>query len=127
MRIFVVLIEVLLRRGLTISALILTVILIASLWPADQLPEIIGSDKAHHFISYALLMIPTVLASPKRWAWFGLFFIGVSGGIEIIQPFVNRYGEWLDLLANGLGLAVGVLIAKSLLRAYTVTLNRYLK
>ena len=34
-----------------------------------------------------------------------------SGIIELIQPYVNRYGEWLDLGANGLGLIGGVLIA----------------
>ena len=33
------------------------------------------------------------------------------GAIELIQPYVNRYGEWLDLGANGLGLVVGILIA----------------
>ncbi|EEY99166.1 hypothetical protein VOA_001515 [Vibrio sp. RC586] len=43
-----------------------------------------------------------------------LFIVGFlvySGFIELVQPYVNRYGEWLDLGANGAGLVVGISIA----------------
>lgn len=41
-----------------------------------------------------------------------LLFVLYSGMIELIQPYVNRYGEWLDLAANTLGLACGLLLAE---------------
>ena len=41
----------------------------------------------------------------------GLFFICWSGAIELIQPFVNRYGEFQDLAANITGLVCGFLAA----------------
>jgi hypothetical protein len=35
-----------------------------------------------------------------------------SGAIELLQPFVNRYGEFQDLAANIIGLVCGLLAAK---------------
>jgi len=40
-----------------------------------------------------------------------MFFLGWSGGIELIQPYVNRYAEWGDFAANAAGLACGWLIS----------------
>lgn len=81
-----------------------------SLWPADALPKVPGTDKTHHVIAYCLLMLPVALRSPRYlWAW-GLGFVAYSGVIELIQPFVNRYGEWLDLLANASGVLLGLII-----------------
>ena len=94
-----------------VSLLILTAITVLSLWPADQLPNVPGTDKAHHFIAYAGLMFPVALRQPKYWLFIGLVFIGWSGAIELIQPYVNRYGEWLDLLANSGGVLCGVVLA----------------
>ncbi|WP_198064234.1 VanZ family protein [Neptunomonas qingdaonensis] len=94
-----------------ISLLILSVITLLSLWPADQLPKVPGTDKTHHFIAYAALMFPVALRQHKYWLVIGLVFIGWSGAIELIQPYVNRYGEWLDMLANSGGILCGALLA----------------
>ncbi len=40
------------------------------------------------------------------------FFFCWSGAIELIQPYVNRFGEWLDLAANTGGLISGFIIAR---------------
>jgi len=55
-------------------------------------------------------MLPAALRRPKHWLLYGLFFIVYSGVIELVQPFVNRYGEWLDLLANATGVLLGAVI-----------------
>ena len=89
----------------------LAAITLLSLWPFDQLPAVPGSDKTHHLIGYAALMFPTALRQPKHWLLLGLCFIGWSGAIELIQPYVNRYGEWLDLAANSAGVVVGYSVA----------------
>jgi len=98
-------------RWLPLSAAILTTITALSLWPLEHLPTVPGSDKTHHFIAYTALMFPAALRRPRHWLLIALFFAAWSGGIELIQPYVNRYGEWLDMLANSLGLLCGLLIA----------------
>ncbi|TOE18471.1 hypothetical protein CGJ47_24125 [Vibrio parahaemolyticus] len=82
-----------------------------SLYPVESLPPVPGSDKTHHFIAYGALAFPISLARPKKWLFLIVGFLACSGVIELVQPYVNRYGEWLDLGANGLGLVVGILIA----------------
>ncbi len=97
------------RYWILLSATILLIITTLSLLPLDQLPEVPGTDKTHHFIAYCVLMFPVALRKPKYWFVILIFFAVWSGGIELIQPYVNRYGEWLDMLANTAGLLLGVL------------------
>jgi hypothetical protein len=94
-----------------ITVFLLTAIATLSLWPAEHLPQVPGSDKTHHFISYGMLMLPLALQKPKHWLWIALGFASFSGAIEIIQPYVNRYGDWLDMAANVAGLSCGLLFA----------------
>jgi len=89
----------------------LTAITVLSLWPLDALPPVPGTDKIHHMIAYAFLTIPTALRKPKGWVLYGLFFIAYSGAVELLQPLVNRYGEWLDMAANTAGVVSGLLVA----------------
>ncbi len=97
------------KYWISITLFILTVITVLSLWPLEELPPVPGSDKTHHFIAYAMLMLPTALRKPNYWPAIGLFFIGWSGAIELLQPYVNRYGEFQDLAANITGLVCGLL------------------
>lgn len=102
---------------LPLTLLLMGIIAVLSLTPLPALPRISGSDKTHHFIAYAALAYPVSLAAaafaqPKR-VWFVLLAMVVfSGCIELIQPFVNRYGEWLDMAANVGGLLCGYALAK---------------
>jgi VanZ family protein len=91
---------------------VLVAITFLSLWPLDRLPEVPGTDKTHHVIAYALLMLPTALRKPQRWMLLALLFIFYSGAIELLQPYVNRYGEWMDVLANTAGVICGVVAAE---------------
>ena len=99
------------KRWKALTFLILTAITILSLLPVSALPPAPGTDKTHHFIAYAMLILPAALRKPANWILLGVFFILYSGAIELIQPFVNRYGEWLDLLANSMGVLSGMIIA----------------
>ena len=100
------------KNWIIFTLFILIVITILSLSPLDELPSVPGTDKAHHLIAYAILMLPTALRKPNRWVLFGLFFIAYSGAIELLQPYVNRYGEWNDMLANTAGVVCGLIIAE---------------
>jgi VanZ family protein len=98
----------------SITLVILALITIASLFPVEHLPAVPGSDKTHHFISYCGLMLPAAIRRPKHWLTLVLIFIVWSGLIELIQPYVNRYGEWLDLFANMGGILLAIIIAQCL-------------
>ena len=93
------------------TLLLLAAITLLSLWPLAQLPSVPGSDKTHHFIAYAALVFPTALRKPRYWPMIGLFFFAWSGAIELLQPYVNRYGEWLDMAANTGGIILGAMLA----------------
>ncbi len=66
-----------------------------------------GSDKLHHLIAYAALSLPIAIRRHKFWLLLLLGCLLWSGAIELIQPYVNRYGEWADLAANFVGLVLG--------------------
>lgn len=94
-----------------ISLLALVLITGVSLYPAEQLPHVPGSDKTHHFIAYGLLALPVALARPRYWWAIVVGYVFYGGLIELVQPMVNRYGEWLDLVANSFGVLLGVAVA----------------
>lgn len=98
-----------------ITVLVLALITIGSLYPAEHLPAMPGSDKTHHFVAYCALMLPVALRRPKYWLAFALVFIAWSGLIELIQPYVNRYGEWLDMAANTGGVLLAMIISQGLI------------
>ncbi len=93
---------------LTVFALL--VITTLSLWPANQLPNVVGGDKLHHLVAYMGLMCLVALPKPKYWLWLAVLFIAWSGVIELIQPSVNRYAEWLDFGVNTLGIVLGAVL-----------------
>ena len=108
----------------TFTMVNLLVITTLSLWPLETLPSVPGTDKTHHLIAYAALMFPTALRKPDKWIMIGLLFIAYSGAIELLQPYVNRYGEWLDMAANTLGVICGLVVAELINRLYPAISNR---
>ncbi|HCS12326.1 MAG: hypothetical protein COS82_03890 [Zetaproteobacteria bacterium CG06_land_8_20_14_3_00_59_53] len=93
-----------------LTLLMLTLITALSLWPLEHLPAAPGSDKLHHGVAYAALMFPAALRRPACRPWLAMFFLCWSGAIELIQPYVNRYGEWGDMAANASGLLLGLML-----------------
>ncbi len=102
------------RNWIVLTTIIFIAVSVLSLLPQDRLPPVPGSDKSHHVIAYGVLMFPVALRKAKHWLLIGAFFIVYSGGIELVQPYLNRHGEWLDLAANTLGVICGMLFARLL-------------
>jgi VanZ family protein len=92
-----------------LTAITLTAIACASLSPLPELPlpSLLLWDKIQHVVAYAVLALPVALAAPRRWPLWIVGFLMISAGIELIQPMLNRYGEWKDLVANSAGLVAG--------------------
>jgi len=99
------------RYWLPITIFNLFIITLLSLTPLDELPPVPGTDKIHHFIAYGVLIFPTALKRPHRWILLAVGFVLYSGMIELVQPFVNRYSDWMDMAANSAGIIVGIILA----------------
>ena len=89
-----------------------------------------GADKFKHALAYSTLAVlwlnATTIGTPtsgsiKRTFWLvlvvALFFLGVL--LEVLQwtLFPNRFFEYADMLANGVGIGIGSLIFKRILRS----------
>ena len=105
-----------------VTIFLLLVIAFLSLYPLPKLPEFPGTDKTHHLVAYFLLALPSGLKKPNKWVLFIFLFIIFGGVIEMIQPYVNRYGEWLDFFSNTIGVIsgffVGVILNNKFLTSY---------
>lgn len=92
------------------------VILVGSIMPSSNVKVIEVSDKLLHFVFYAIFSFFLFLLSHKVTLgldslikkWIFVFTIGTMVGlsIEFIQNTLipSRSGEWLDVLANCIGL-----------------------
>ena len=79
-------------RNIDIHATVVIAILIglATLTPVEKLPDVSGSDKLYHLISFAILTLPITIIRPKAvWVIF-ILSVGYGGAIELLQPLVNR-------------------------------------
>ena len=96
--------------------------------PGISLPSIDGADKWVHILMYAILGIAIYWDSirQKMSGWL-LWLIAmvlpmVYGGIiEIAQErwFAPRSGEWMDWLADCIGVVVGVVLVMIIKRLYS--------
>ena len=98
------------------------IIVVGSLLSSSKVPSIAVSDKGIHFFFYAifafLLYFPVYRTKKIAFSFLGtaviIVLIGFIFGalIELVQDryIVGRFGEWLDLVANSLGLLVGALV-----------------
>lgn len=87
----------------------LILVAVLSLLPAPQ--EMPGNDKVLHFVTYAgLSLVFTVLLVRRRSLWMVAFLlIGFGAAVEGLQGLTGyRMAEAADMLANTLGVLVGV-------------------
>ena len=96
---------------------------LATLTPVETLPNVSGSDKLYHLISFAILTLPIAIIRPKAmWVILSLS-IAYGGAIEIIQPLVNRNCEMADLFADACGAVLSILGGKLLLSKTRLSAN----
>lgn len=82
---------------------------VMSLLPVAQLPQaVVFWDKAQHALGFAALAFLGLLVGARR-PWRTLAALALLGlGIEAAQSLTPwRQGDWLDWLADLLGLALG--------------------
>ena len=99
------------------SILVLSAIAYLSLLrePTISLPYVIGMDKWIHAIMYLVLTLTLLWDSqqrPKLW-WIVAVFSAIFGGfIEVLQEqfFYPRTGDWMDWLADCIGVIVAIIV-----------------
>ncbi len=105
--------QIILRLWRPTTILLFFIILFLSLYPLPKLPIMGGGvDKVYHFTAYLFLVLPISYAQPKYTRLYLFTMILISGIIEVIQPYFNRYGEWLDFLVNIIGIFIGFFLGK---------------
>ena len=74
------------------------------------------NDKVFHMAAFAALVLPTAILQPCWAPRVGLGALVYGGVIELIQPSFGRGAEWLDFLANGVGIFAGLILGTLLRR-----------
>ena len=85
--------------------------------PPQEVSELLGWDKAQHFIAYFGLALMGVLGWAHRRRPLVIFLgvITLGGTLELLQAVVGRDAEWGDMAANTLGAGTGTVLAALLL------------
>lgn len=105
------------RVWLALWALMIGLVIIGSLLPADDLPQVAfdGFDKLEHFFGYAVLSSYASMLfarlRPRALAAIGLVAVGI--GLEVAQGLLTqtREADIADALVNALGVLAGLSIA----------------
>jgi VanZ family protein len=102
------------RLWIALSLVLLAAVLVASLQPNLGPPVPSGFDKIEHLAAYILLALwfTGLVARGRYWAVAaGLLALGFM--IEVLQWRMNlgRSAEMLDMLANTLGVGIGITLA----------------
>jgi VanZ family protein len=90
----------------------LAVLVLARMKPVHHMPTT-GWDKANHALAFFVLAVLGTSAYPARWRGVLLALLVYGASIEIMQWLTGyRDAEWLDWLADGVGLALAWPLAR---------------
>lgn len=88
-------------------------VLVLSLAPVTTPMPSTGWDKTNHLLAFSTLALLGRGAYPGRMVAVLGGLLAYGGLIEVLQSFTpDRSAEWADLLADGVGLLVGEMLAR---------------
>ncbi|RYH70059.1 MAG: VanZ family protein [Alcaligenaceae bacterium] len=88
-------------------------VLVLSLMPPGAPMPTTGWDKSNHLLGFGVLALLGHWAYPGRTAIVLAGLLAYGGLIEVLQSFTpDRFAEFDDLIADGLGLALGEAVAR---------------
>ena len=95
-----------------VLALLLAVTSWLALTPAPPPEADLLWDKLNHFVAFASLAVAGYMGFQRRWLAVALGLLAYGGLIELLQSFTpTRVAEWVDLLADGIGIGLGLVLA----------------
>ncbi|WP_340644499.1 VanZ family protein [Phenylobacterium sp.] len=97
---------------LALYALATAILLAMCLVPQQDLPSAHMGDKIEHSIAWFVLTMTGLLLSHHRPLAIAAFAIGLGVAVELLQAIMGfgRHGDWRDLVADTLGVAVALVI-----------------
>ena len=98
-----------LRTAIILTFTCALIICVGTLIPLPQGVDVPGTDKWHHFLGFAALTYPLTVASRRYWLSIIVFGLLFGALIEIIQPYVHRFGDVADFTVNAIGVLIGFL------------------
>ena len=102
------------RLWIAVIAILVVLIVVASLAPSPVVPTQSFSDKYAHFIAYfALALLGSAIAAPAGLWKVMLRCLLLGASLEILQSLLteHRTADIADLAANAAGIALAWLIA----------------
>ena len=110
--------------------LAIALVVVGSLLPGKDLPQVHVNDKVEHFLAYALLSAGAVQLFARRLSWGFVCVVLVLMGIGIeymqAQMGLGRMLDRNDALANAVGVLIGLATAFTPLRDALLRLDRRL-
>jgi VanZ family protein len=104
------------RLWLGLGIAMVMIVATVCLLPNQSLPDVPTSDKFKHVVAFGVLAFwfGTIVVR-RDVPWVALGVLAFGGFIEIAQWAMNvgRSAEWLDFLADAIGVLVGSLLALS--------------
>ena len=114
------------RRWRAVLAVLLVVLAGQADMPGSGAPSLGVGDKIDHLLAFATLASIAALAQRAGSAsalQAALGLLAYGGFIELVQTQIpSRSGEWADLLADGIGIAAGLLCVALLRRLWRANL-----
>lgn len=104
------------QHWVALSLLALFVLSVLSLVPLPAPTSVAGNDKLLHVVAWGLAVLPAAVALGLRVLPLAALFLAWSVAIEFLQPLVGRFFDVADMLANALGLGLGVALGCALQR-----------
>jgi len=108
-----------LRLWRGVLVLLVAAICVLAFMPVPPQTLSSGWDKLNHAFAFATLAVTAGHGFPgrRRIAGIAVALVAFGGFIEVVQAFVpGRSSEWADLLADGVGIAVGLAVLEAVQR-----------
>ena len=92
------------------NCLFVVIICLGTLTPLPKMVDVSGTDKLHHFLAFSALPYSLIGASQRYWLPIIIFGLSFGASIEIIQPYLNRFGDIADFTADSVSMIIGFLL-----------------
>ena len=106
--------------------MVLIVIWLSLMPKPPQMPSILGWDKAQHMLAYGSLMYWFGMCHVRHWRW-PAFLLALGLGLEFIQGASGyRSFDPYDMIANTLGVGVGLLMLRTAMAQWLSMVDGYI-
>lgn len=113
---------------MSLGWLLVAGVVVGSLLPGSAVAALAVQDKLLHAGTYCVLMVWFAgLYERRRHVLIAFGVLGLGVVLDLLQGTVSsRTFDWLDIAANGAGVAIGLLLSLSLLGGWCLRLERRL-